>query len=208
VITDDNQRCFQCHAVVAVEPSAEARFVCAVCGAVRIPIDDAGIARSTEQLDFLARATAARSAAAIWRLLAAIVAAFGLFSVLVLWLAISFARPPAVASVVAGLAVLVPFVFAAWAWRRSRELAAEFQPAFDKAWIAAAMDVARARGGELEASQLAKLTRISERDADQLLARMSAESVLTSSASTDGVLKYTLVETPATESAKPLPATR
>jgi len=77
--------------------------------------------------------------------------------VLVLWLAISFARPPALASVVAGLAVLAPFVFAGWAGRQSRERAAEFQPAFDKAWVAAATDLARARG-ELDASTLAKLT--------------------------------------------------
>ena len=175
--TDPIQRCYQCHSVAAVEPSERARFVCAVCGAVRIPIEDEGITPSSEQLDLLARATTARSAEALWRLVAIIVGTFAVLSVLVLWLAISFARPPAVAAVVAGLAVLAPFVFAGWAWRQSRERAAEFQPAFDKAWVAAATDLARARG-KLDASTLAKLTRISEHDADHLLARMSAAKPL------------------------------
>jgi len=100
-------------------------------------------------------------------------------SVLVLWLAISFARPPALASVVAGLAVLAPFVFAGWAGRQSVSARPSFSRPFDKAWVAAATDLARARG-ELDASTLAKLTRISEHDADQLLARMSTAKPLPS----------------------------
>lgn len=204
----EHQRCPHCRAVAGVEPSEQARFVCAVCGGVRIPIEDAAIARSPEQLDLLRRATAARSATAIWSVIAIVVGAFGVFSVLVLWLVISFAHPPALASVVAALAVLVPFAFAGFSWRRARLGAVEFGPTLEKAWIAAAADVARARGGELDAAELAKVTRIAERDADRLLARMSAESLLLSSVTTDGGLKYTLVESRAAEPAKPLPAAR
>jgi hypothetical protein len=204
----EHQRCYQCHSIAAVEPSTEARFVCTVCGAVRIPIDDAQIARSTEQLGHLTRATAARSGEAIWRLVAIIVGAFGVFSVLVLWLAVTVAHPPAIASLVAGLAALVPFVFAGWAWLRSRGRAAEFRPAFERAWVVAARDIARARGGELDAAALAKVTGIGEREADQLLARMSAESLLTSTVTTEGSLKYTLLESGVIEPAKPLPAAR
>jgi hypothetical protein len=81
-------------------------------------------------------------------------------------------------------------------------------PALEQAWAAAAADIARSRGGELDAAELAKQTRIAERDADQLLARMSAESILSSSVTAEGNLKYTLVDGGASEPAKPLPAAR
>jgi hypothetical protein len=207
-VLGEHQRCPHCRAIAAVEPSEDARFVCAVCGGVRIPIEDATIARSPEQLDLLRRATAARSARAIWSVIAVIVGGFGIFSVLVLWLVVSFAHPPALASVVAGLAVVVPFAFAGFAWRRSRESAVEFGPALEKAWIAAAADVGRARGGELDAAALASVTRIDEREADKLLARMLAESLLASSVTAEGRLKYTLVASRAAAPAKPLPAAR
>ncbi len=204
----EHQRCPHCHAVADVEPSPEARFVCAVCGGVRIPIDDPKVVRSAEALEFLKRATAARSAKAVWRVIAILVAAFGAFSGLVLWVALSYAQPPTLASVVAGLAVAVPFVFAFFAWQRSRASAAVFAPALEKAWIGAAADIARSRGGELDAAELAKLTRITEGDADKLLSRMSAESLLASSVTPQGALKYTLVDAGAGEHEKSLPAAR
>jgi hypothetical protein len=204
----EHQRCPHCHAVADVEPSSEARFVCAVCGGVRIPIEDAKVVRSAETLDALKRATTARSARSVWRIVAILVAAFGAFSGLVLWVTLSFADPPAVAKVVAGLAVAVPFAFAIFAGQRSRACAAIFAPALDKAWIAAAADIARSRGGELDAAELAKLTRIAEADADKLLSRMSAQSLLASSVTSEGGLKYTLVDAGAGAREKSLPATR
>src|SRR5439155_17406444 len=95
-------------------------------------------------------------------------------SALVLWLAVHYAHPTDVAVAAAGLAVLVPLVFGGFAWRRSLACGAGFAPALEKAWVAAAADIARARGGTLDAAELAKQTRIAEREADQLLARMSA----------------------------------
>jgi hypothetical protein len=204
----EHQRCPHCHAVADVEPSPEARFVCSVCGGVRIPIEDPEVVRSAEQLEFLKRATAARSARTIWRIVAILVMSFGAFSGLVLSITLSFANPPTVAVVVAILAVFVPFAFGAFAALRSRACGAGLQPAIDRAWVAAAADIARARGGELDAAALAKQTRIGEREADQLLARMSAESLLTSSVTADGNLRYTLVEAPPAEGTKPLPAAR
>ncbi len=202
----EHHRCPHCHAIAGVEPSPEARFLCAVCGGVRIPIEDPKVTHSPEQIEHLKRATNARSAGAVWQMVAAIVGAFGIFSVLVLWLAITVAHPPLVASVVAALAVMVPFAFAVLAWRRSRACLADFAPAFDKAWIAAAADVARSRGGTLDRAELAKVTRITEQEADKVLARMSAESLATSSVTAEGVLTYTLVEAGASDTAKSSPS--
>jgi hypothetical protein len=202
----EHQRCPHCHAIAAVEPSPDARFVCAVCGGVRIPIEDATVSRSTGQIDLLKRATAAHSSRAIWRIVSIVVAAFGVVSALVLWLSMTFAHPPPVATLAAGLAVMVPFAFAIFAAQRSRACAAEFRSTFDKAWIAAATDIARARKGVLDAAALAKLTGVGETIADRLLARMSAESVLTSSVTAEGNLKYTLLDVGTIDASEEPPA--
>jgi hypothetical protein len=190
----EHQRCPHCHSIADVEPSQEVRFVCSVCGGVRIPIDDPAVARSPETLDLLERANVARSARAIWRIMAMAVGGAGVFSLLVLLLVIDVAHPPFAAAVVAVLVTLVPFAFAAFSWKQSQQRGAELAPLVEKAWQATAADIARARGGKLEASAFAKITRISEASADQVLAKMSAESQLLSSVTTEGGLQYTLVE--------------
>jgi hypothetical protein len=171
----ENMRCPQCHATAEVVPSRHLRFVCSVCGEARIVIDDPSVVRSPEQLELLKTATVAGSARSIWRLMAFVVGGFGVFSVLVLWLAIAVARPPPAASLAAAVAVLVPFAFSIFSLLRSRGYAAQIEPALERAWIVAARDIARARGGELDAAELARLTRVSEKEADRLLAQMSAE---------------------------------
>ena len=195
------ERCPHCHSEADVEISLESRFVCTVCGGVRIPIDDPEIARSAEQLDLLQRANVARSARATWRIMGAATAGFGVFSVLVLWLVISVAQPVFAGAVVAALAALVPFGFAAISFKRSQELGKELGPLVEKAWESAASDIARARGGKLDAPALAKITRTSEATADQVLSRMSTAKLLQRSGTSEGGHQYTLVEEPPKDNA-------
>jgi hypothetical protein len=190
----EHQRCVHCRAVVDVEPAPDVRFRCRLCGGMRIPIDDAAIERSRPQVELLAKATVAGSAAAIWTIVAAVVAAFGLCSVLVLALVISVAAPATPAAVMAGLAAMVPFGFSALAFRKSRAHRADIARFVEAAWMAAASDIARARGGEIDGPLLAKLTRTTESEADQLLGRMSSKSLLASSVTPEGSLKYTLLD--------------
>jgi hypothetical protein len=190
----EHQRCPHCHAIADVEASIDARFVCSVCGGVRIPIDDPKVSRSPETLDLLQRATVARSARTIWRIMGLAVGGAGVFSLLVLLLVISVAHPPFAGAAVAVLATLVPFAFAIFCWKQSQLRGAELAPLLEQAWQAAAADVARARGGKLDAPAFAKITRISESAADKVLARMSAESLLLSSVTSEGGLQYTLVD--------------
>jgi hypothetical protein len=190
----DHQRCVHCRAIVDVEPVPDARFVCRLCGGVRIPLDDAAIRPSTVLIDLLRRATVARSATTIWTIVAGVVAAFGAGSVLVLLLVVSVAHPPAPATVMAGLAALVPFGFAALAFRKSRQHRAEIARSVEAAWMAAVADVARARGDGVDAATFAKLTRTSESYADHLLRDMSSRGLLASSGAPEGSLKYTLAD--------------
>ena len=84
--------------------------------------------------------------APIWTIVAAVVAGFGVCSVLVLALVISVASPSTPAAVIAGLAAMVPFGFAALAFRKSRVHRADIAGFVEAAWVAAASDIARARG--------------------------------------------------------------
>ena len=190
----EHQRCVHCRAVVDVEPAPDVRFKCRLCGGMRIPIDDASIQRSPAQVELLAKATVARSATTVWMIVASVVAAFGLCSVLVLALVISVAAPATPAAVIAGLAAIVPFGFAALALRKSRAHRTDIARFVEAAWMAAASDIARARGGELDGPLLAKLTRTEESEADQLLGRMSSKGLLASSVTPEGSLKYTLLD--------------
>jgi hypothetical protein len=190
----EHQRCVHCRAIVDVEPAPDVRFKCRLCGGVRIPIDDAAIERSRAQVELLAKATVARSATTVWTMVAAVVAAFGLCSVLVLVLVISVAAPATPAAVIAGIAALVPFGFAALAFRKSRAHRGDVARLVEASWMAAAADIARARGGQIDGVLLAKLTRTTESEADQVLARMSSRSLLASTVSPEGSLKYTLLD--------------
>jgi hypothetical protein len=140
----EHQRCVHCRAVVDVEPAPDVRFVCRLCGGVRIPIDDAAIVPSAAQIELLTKATVARSATAVWTIVAGVVAAFGAGSVLVLALVLSVANPATAAAVMGGMAATVPFVFAVLAFRRSRAHHADIARLVEAAWVAAVADV-RAR---------------------------------------------------------------
>jgi hypothetical protein len=187
----EHQRCVHCRAIVDVDTVPEARFVCRLCGGVRVPIDDAAVIRSAAQIELLKRATVARSASAVWSIVATAVAAFGVVTAIVLALVLSFANPPTAAAVMAGVAAFIPFGFATLAYAKSRRHRGEIGQAVEAAWMAAATDIARARG-EIDARTFAKLTRASEGAADQILGRMSSQSLLTSSVAADGSLKYAL----------------
>jgi len=180
--------------MVDVEPALDARFVCRLCGGVRIPLDDAAVRRSEAQIDLLHKATVARSAHTVWTIVASVVAAFGVGSVLVLALVISVAHPAATATVMAALAACVPFLFAALAFRKSRVHQGEVARWLEAAWMAAVADVARAHGGQVDAAMLAKVTRTTEAESDQLLARMSSKSLLASSVTPEGSLTFTLLD--------------
>jgi hypothetical protein len=69
---------------------------------------------------------------ATWRLMAILLASFGAFSGLVLWVVLGFVHPPTTAIVAAALAVLVPIVFALFCLQRARACAADRKPSAEK----------------------------------------------------------------------------
>jgi hypothetical protein len=169
-------RCVHCGAMVEVVPAADARFLCGRCGGIRIPMDGHEGQRSKEQIEFLRRASVARNAKITWATIAAVVAGFGAFSALVLALVASVADPgtgPVAAGV---LSVLATWAFAGYAWQSARRQDALFRQRLDDAWMAAAADLRRAHGGDLDAARLARSTRIDTALAERLLRRPAEAS--------------------------------
>jgi hypothetical protein len=170
----EHQRCPHCAAIADVRPSSMGRFVCAVCGTPRIPIDDTAISRSHAEAELLRDAGSALAAISVWRTAAAVATAFGLFSLLILWLVVAVAPPGSLATVIAAGAACAPFVFALVGMRRASVNTARLDAALEGAWSKAAAEIARARGGKLDARALAQATRIDDRTADRIIGRMAS----------------------------------
>lgn len=187
-------RCIHCQALVDVLPSVDARFVCSLCGGARIPLDDAATSASKEETERLRQATVAHAATMVWSTYAAVLSGFGLLSGVVLSLVASVADPGTGPVLAGALAVVATLAFAGFSWQKARSHRARFMAQLDDAWMAAALDLGRAHDGQLDAARLSKATHLDTSQANELLARMSARKVLASSISSEGVLRYTLLD--------------
>lgn len=169
-----HERCPHCGNVAVLERSTSLKFVCGVCGKARVPIDDPKLERRFDERDALARATTARNASRAWAAVSATSGAFSIVSMMFLALAVAFASPPLLATVVAALAALTPLVFAVWGRRRGVAHQAALAPALEEGWAAAAREVVEARG-DVSAEALAKLLRVDGAWAERVHASLGAQ---------------------------------
>jgi hypothetical protein len=186
--------CPHCHAIADVRPSPSVRWICAVCGRPRIPIELPDVVLGPRQAEALVRAGTEAAAASVWRVAAIVVAAFGAFALVLMLLVLGLVRPGVVPVVLALSANGIPFVFAVLAIRRSAVLSREAPRSLQAAWSAAAIDVLRHVGGTIDAKELARTTRITEEDANHVLARLSAEGAADGTVSDESDLRYRLLE--------------
>ena len=186
----ESNRCPHCGTVADIEESSSLRQRCRVCGGPRVAIDDAAVVRSGRERGALRRAKQEHARAVAWRVGAAVVGAFGLLSLLVMLLVLAFATPGALGSAI-GIAVAVsPLLLALYGLRRGARAVASRDRELDAAWALAASDVMRDRGREIDARELARLMRLSEDQAEQLLARLSVEDFVRARVSDTGDLLY------------------
>jgi hypothetical protein len=166
-------RCPHCRAVTDVEPHAGLGFRCRVCGGPRVPVDDPTTLRSGREIRLLAQVRRDDVRASLFRAGGAVLfASFGL-SLLVTLFVLSVASPGLFGTFAALAACSVPLILASYAWRKGGKARAAAKDALDQAWLLVASDVARSKGKELEAAELAKALRIDEARAEQLLAELS-----------------------------------
>lgn len=186
VLQRDDVRCPHCGAVADAAPDAELLFACEACGGPRVPHDDAVAESDSAEVAALRKVESARRARAGWKAAgfgAAALLAFGLGMLGLAGLAFGAGLKLAVVTVLFGapLAALLGM-----ALRRISARSSEIRPALDAAWQAAASDVARRAQGALSAGELARALRIDEPRAEELLAQLDVNDMV-SGADTDAL---------------------
>lgn len=186
----DDVKCPHCGGVAPEEPDDELRFVCAICGGPRIPLEDSSLRRTGRELAPLARAEAARRARAGWRA-AAVATGMLLPMLLVVVGVLALLFGPGKGLAVAGSLVVAPVAaFSAWAWSRSKARGRDLSAALDQAWIAAAADVARQAQSPITPRHLARALHVGEAQAEELLVLLNAEDIVRADVTETGDLAY------------------
>ncbi|WP_234022964.1 zinc ribbon domain-containing protein [Sorangium cellulosum] len=196
------ESCPHCGAVAGVSAHGELRFRCDVCGGPRIPVANARVKRSGREAPLLQKARAAASARSVWRaagVAASVLLGFELLLLAVLLLLFS----ASVGLFTAGLLTTAPVaVFALWALRRAKARGRDIAPALDAAWVSVATDVARQAERPLTAGALARTLRVTEPQAEELLALLEVNDLVrgaVSPADTGGEPKLRIGDSPAEE---------
>jgi hypothetical protein len=170
--------CPHCRAEAGASPDAELRYVCDVCGGPRVPRLDRSIAYSGREVALLRKADAARKGRAAWR--AATIASGALvpFMLLVLLALLAIFGASALL-VITGVLLMTPVTaFSLVALSRAGARGREIAPALDAAWLAVAGDVARQTKGALTAPALAQRLGIEEAQAEELIALLDVNEIV------------------------------
>lgn len=183
-------RCPHCRAVAGTEPSAAFGARCRVCGGPRIAATDATIVRTGREIPLLRRIERSRIAAGAWRAGAWMTGLFGTLSLSIAGAVLAWVRPGGMASAFAIVLAAIPLVVALPAAARARKLRGEREELLSKAWALVAADAVASRNGDISAAELARVLGIDEGRADALLARLSAESLVSARVTQEGDVVY------------------
>lgn len=178
VLQRDDVRCPHCGAVADAAPDAELLFACEACGGPRVPHDDAVAESDSAEVAALRKVESARRARAVWKAAgfgAAALLAFGIGVLGLTGLVFGAGLKLGLVTVLFGtpLAALLGL-----ALRRISARSSEIRPALDVAWQAAASDVARRAHGAVSASDLARALRIDAPRAEELLAELDVNELV------------------------------
>lgn len=165
----ESQRCPHCRAVTDVGANGR----CRVCGAPRIAADDALTVRTGRELPLLVRARRAQLSTPLYWLGAGVAAAMTAVVVLALGTAAALTNLPFVASAIGFVFAALPAVLAVLLARRARAQRGAVRKGMEQARLLVASDVLRSHGGRIQASELGRILRISEHDAELVLAELS-----------------------------------
>ena len=184
----EGNRCPHCGAIARVEPQgsgANVRWVCGVCGGPRMPHGLGGEAATSPLRE--ARASEVRSKkarASVWAF--ALMATFFTLIALAAW-------PAALAWKLFFLAFAVtPAVLAMRARTRSLTAKADAAEALDRAWLAAAEDVARSAKSGVTVAELASRLKIDAAHAEALLTQLAVHDRTRIDVDDDAEIRYSI----------------
>lgn len=187
-VSGDANRCPHCNAIARVEPlgsGATVRWVCGVCGGPRMPSGLGGEAAITPLREAKASQTrAVRSRAAFWVFMT--IATFFTLVAVAAW-------PAAVLGKLIWLAIaMTPMAFAVRARARASRATGDANEALDRAWLAAAEDVASRANKGVTVAELASRLKIDPVRAEQLLTQLAVHERTRIDVDDDAEVRYSV----------------
>lgn len=183
----EGNRCPHCGATARAEPKVEGtvtRWVCAVCGGPRIPGGFGGDESKNalrEAKTLLGGATRAKARAIAWTILA----------VLATLVVVAASAKEAIAATVALLLMaVVPAFLAVRARGQGSKRKENADAALDRAWLAAAEEVATKHAKGVTAKELGKALQIDEARADALLTKLAVHDKTRIDVGDDAEVRY------------------
>lgn len=185
----EEHRCPHCGSLARAEPKAsgvKTAWVCAMCGGPRIPSGGGGedAANALRQANtLLAGATRARARSIAW----------GILAVLATLVVVAASAKEAIAATLVLLVLaIVPALLAVRARSQGSKRAENADEALERAWLAAAEEIASRAEGGITAKDLARSLQIDPERADQLLTRLAVHERTRIDVGDDAEVRYSV----------------
>jgi hypothetical protein len=187
-VSGDANRCPHCNAIARVEPKgsgATVRWVCGVCGGPRMPSGLGGEAAITPLREARASQTrAVKARAAFWVLMT--IATFFTLVAVAAW-------PAAVVGKLIWLAIaMTPMAFAVRARAKASRASDDANEALERAWLAAAEDVATHAKKGVTVAELATRLKIDPVMAEHLLTQLAVHERTRIDVDDDAEVRYSV----------------
>ncbi len=187
----ENYRCPHCKAGADLESAGTDRFRCKACGGPRIFLDTPDLHSSGRELPALERAERARIKGALLRLLGFSLLAAGGFALLGVVAVLALFAPGLGPSALLALAAALPLGSGLLLTRMASSIRKDGERALREAELSVAEDVVRGLGREVEAGELSAILHVGEQRAEELLAELSVNDLLSRRVTEAGSLGYT-----------------
>lgn len=187
----ENYRCPHCKAGADLEATGSGAFRCAACGGPRIFLDTPDLTSSGREVPALHRAERARIRGALLGLLGFSLLAAGGFALFGVIAVLALLSPGLGPSALLALAALLPLGSGLALTRMGASIRRDGAQAVREAELSVAEDVVRGLGREVEAPDLSAILHVGEQRAEEILAELSVNDVLSRRVTEAGSLGYT-----------------
>lgn len=185
----EGNRCPHCNATARIEPKVEGtttRWVCAMCGGPRVPGGFGGDESKNalrEAKTLISGATRAKARSLAWSILAVLAA---------LVVVAASAKEAIAATLALSLMAIVPALLGLRAHGQAKKRKENADGALDRAWLAAAEEIAAKQKNGVTAKELGKTLQIDEARADELLTKLAVHDKTRIDVGEDAEVRYSV----------------
>ncbi len=152
------------------------------------------MARTHAELPYLKQAQAARRSKLLLTVASAALGSIGLLGLFVTATVLAIATPGLLVTGVALAFAALPLLFAVLTLKKGLSKIRELNDSLDAAYASVAAELLRAQPNDLSSSELAQYMRLTEQDADRILARLNVQDTVRSRVTDAGEIVYSARE--------------